>query len=220
MAPAPEGPSRTIQVETDAFIAKFTTRGGRLLSLKLKKFRETARPDSPLMELVTPAEGGQLPLGLVVETRSGRFNDRVVNYGTAAPAQMMVRGPERASVRFTANVAGLKVVKTVDFDGTGYVFNVDAAVSGPPGDVEAIGLDMSEALTAHEGYYDIPEIQALVDNKTAVKAETAPPRSPTRSRISPSANQAAAKPGTRSTVCERMSAAAAKSPRPARSSAH
>src|SRR5260370_27146062 len=32
---------------------------------------------------------------------------------------------------------------------------------------------MSELLTAHKGYYDIPEIQALVNDKTAVAAEKA-----------------------------------------------
>jgi YidC/Oxa1 family membrane protein insertase len=172
-APAGEVAARTIKVETDAFIAKFTTRGGRLLSLRLKKYRETAERNSPLMELVTSAEGGQLPLGLMVDTRRGKLDDRALTYATDAPAEVTLHGSERASVAFTANVAGLKVVKTVDFDGSGYVFNVDAAVSGPPGDVTAIGLDMSEPLTAHQGYYDIPEVQALVDNKTAVKAEKA-----------------------------------------------
>ncbi len=172
-APASEVAARTIEVETDAFIAKFTTRGGRLLSLRLKKYRETAERNSPMMELVTPAEGGQLPLGLVVDTRRGKLDDRALTYATDTPAEMILHGSERASVAFTSGVAGLKVVKTVDFDGSGYVFNVNAAVSATPGDVTALGLDMSEALTAHEGYYDIPEVQALVDNKTAVKAEKA-----------------------------------------------
>ena len=39
--------------------------------------------------------------------------------------------------------------------------------------MQAIGLNMSEPLTAHQGYYDIPEIQALVNDKTAVDAEKA-----------------------------------------------
>jgi len=171
--PVTEVAPRTIKVETDAYIARFTSRGGRLLSLKLRKYRETAEPNSPLMELVTPAEGGQLPLGLVVETRGGKLDDRALTYTTDAPAEVNLHGSERANLVFTADIAGLKLVKRIDCDGSGYVFNVDAAVSGPPGEVTAVGLDMSEALTAHEGYYDIPEIQALVNNKTAVKAEKA-----------------------------------------------
>jgi YidC/Oxa1 family membrane protein insertase len=174
IAPTPGKVSpRTIQVETDDFIAQFTTRGGRLLSLKLKKFREMAHPDSPLMELVKPAPGGELPLGLVVETRRGKLDDRALNYETDAPGRIVLHDLQRVRLTFTATVAGLKVVKTVELDGSGYVFNLDAAVSGPPGDVEAMGLNMSEPLTAHQGYYDIPEIQALVNNKTVVDAEKA-----------------------------------------------
>ena len=53
----------------------------------------------------------------------------------------------------------------------------------------------------------------------ARSAAIAPSRSPSRSRMSPSANHAVAKSGASSTVCASTSAAAAKSPRAARSSA-
>jgi YidC/Oxa1 family membrane protein insertase len=175
-APLAAGSSapRLIEVETDAFIAALNTRGGRLESLKLKKFRETAARNSPLLELVTPAAGGQLPLGLMADTRGGRLDDRNLDYQTDAPARIVLHGDERTTLNFSATVAGgLKVAKTLEFDGNGYVFNLDATVSGPPGDVQAVGLNMSEPLTAHQGYYDIPEIQALVNDKAAVAAEKA-----------------------------------------------
>jgi YidC/Oxa1 family membrane protein insertase len=165
-------PERIIEVDTEAFIAKFTTRGGRLLSLKLKKFRETAGSQSPLLELVTRAPGGQLPLGLVVDTHQGRLDDRNLNYQTDAPARTTLNDLRHTALTFTAAVAGLKLTKTVEFAGTGYVFNMNAAVS-PSHEVEAVGLNMSEPLNAHAGYYDIPEIQALVNNKAAVDAEKA-----------------------------------------------
>jgi len=165
--------ARAIEVETDTFIAKFTTQGGRLLSLRLKKFRETARPDSPLMELVTPAPGGQLPLGLVIETNHGRLDDRTLNYNSNGPDRIVLHDLQHAHLTFTTASAGLKMSKAIDLEGSGYVFNLDAEVSGPPGEVKAVGLNMSEPLTAHQGYYDIPEIQALVNNKAAVKAEKA-----------------------------------------------
>ena len=175
-APGAAGSSapRLIEVETDAFIAALNTRGGRLESLQLKKFRATAAGNSPLLELVTPAAGGQLPLGLIADTRGGRLDDRNLDYQTDAPARVVLHGDERTTLNFSATVAsGLKVAKTLEFDGNGYVFNLDATVSGPPGDVQAVGLNMSEPLTAHQGYYDIPEIQALVNDKTAVAAEKA-----------------------------------------------
>lgn len=165
---------RTIEVETDAFIAQFTTRGGRLSSLRLKKFHETAQPNSPMLELIKPAAGGQLPLGLVANTRNGTLDDRSVTYQSDAPDRVVVHDSERGKLVFNAILAnGLKVSKTLEFDGKGYVFDLNAAVSAPPGDIEALGLSMSESLLPHQGYYDIPEIQALVNNKTAVEAEKA-----------------------------------------------
>ncbi len=175
LAPAStdHAPVRVIEVETEAFAAKFTTHGGRLLSLKLKKFRETAQPDSPLLELVTRAPGGRWPLGLVAQTRHGTLDDANVNYQTDAPDRISLHDLEKGRITFTASVSGLKLVKTVDLSGSGYVFNLDAAVTGAPGEVRAVGLDMSQPLNAHAGYYDIPEIQALVNHKTAVDAEKA-----------------------------------------------
>ncbi len=164
---------RTIEVETDAFSAEFTTRGGRLASFQLKKFRETAAHNSPLLELVKPAAGGQLPLGLVADLGSSRFDDRSLIYQTDAPSRIVLHDGERGTLSFQATVASLKVSKTLEFDGSGYVFNLDAAISAAPGDVRALGLNMSEPLTAHKGYYDIPEIQALVNDKAAVDAEKA-----------------------------------------------
>jgi YidC/Oxa1 family membrane protein insertase len=166
-------PPRTIEVDTSDFIADFTTRGGRLSSLKLKKFHASAEPNSPLLELVTPGPNGQLPLGLVLDTHNGMIDDRNVDYSSTAPPRLMLSDLEHERLSFDATVGGIKIEKTIGFTGSGYVFNLTAAVNGPPGAVSAVGLNMSEALTPHKGYYDIPEIQALVNDKTAVQAEKA-----------------------------------------------
>jgi YidC/Oxa1 family membrane protein insertase len=165
--------AKTIEVDTDDFIARFTTRGARLASLQLRKFRETAARDSPLLELVKPGPGGQLPLGLVADLRGGRFDDRNLVYQTDAPARIVVHGTDHATLAFQGTGGGLKVSKTLAFEGNGYVFNLDAAISAASGQVLAAGFNMSEALAAHQGYYDIPEVQALVNNKATVAAEKA-----------------------------------------------
>jgi YidC/Oxa1 family membrane protein insertase len=166
-------PARIIEVENADFVAKFTTRGARLLSLKLKKYRETAEPNSPLLELVTAKPSEQLPLGLVVETRQGRLNDRHLTYRTDAPSRITLDHLEHATITFTGTVGGLDIAKTVQFNGTGYVFNVNATIKGQTSEVEAVGLSMSEPLNAHAGYYDIPEVQTLVNQKASVDAEKA-----------------------------------------------
>ena len=166
--------TRTIDIKTDAFSAEFTTLGARLSSLKLRKFRETSNPDSPPLELIKPVAGGQLPLGVVIKTASGRLDDRDANYQTDAPSHIVLHDGERATVNFSATgPQGLKLAKRIQFDGQGYLFNLDATVAGAPGQIEAGGLEMSQPLTPHKGYYDVPEIQALVNGKTAVDTEKA-----------------------------------------------
>ena len=144
-------------------------------SLRLKKFHETAARNSPLLELIKPAAGGQLPLGLIVQTRNGELDDRALNYQTDAPEHLVLHEGERGKLSFSSHFGqrseGLE--RRWNLEGSGYVFNLDAAVSGAPGEVQAIGLNMSESLAPHQGYYDLPEIQALVNNKTAVDAEKA-----------------------------------------------
>jgi YidC/Oxa1 family membrane protein insertase len=165
---------RTIEVDTDTFIAKLTTKGGRLASFKLRKYRATAERNSPLLELVTPGEGGQLPLGLVADTPSGRLDDRNLIYITDAPPRMVLHNHQRGALNLFATLPnGLKVEKKLEFDGDGYVFKVDAAVGGAAGEVKSVGLNMSESLSPHQGYYDIPEIQAMVAGKAHVEAEKA-----------------------------------------------
>ena len=167
-------PERIIEIDTDSFIAQLTTRGARLRSLQLKKFHETAEPNSPQLELIKPAAGGQLPLGLIASTRKGQLDDRSLDYQTDAPEHLVLHDSEQGKLAFYATLpSGLKISKTLEFEAKGYVFDLHAAVSGPPGEVEAVGLTMSESMSPHQGYYDLPEIQALVNDKATVDAEKA-----------------------------------------------
>ncbi|MGH7947845.1 MAG: membrane protein insertase YidC, partial [Candidatus Binataceae bacterium] len=62
--PLAGAPERTIEVETDLYIATFTTRGARLKSFRLKRYTKGVGSDSPLYEMVHEAQE-RLPLGLL-----------------------------------------------------------------------------------------------------------------------------------------------------------
>src|SRR5204863_2255628 len=55
---------KEITVETDNYIAVFTTQGARLKSFKFKKFRSSVDENSPPFEMVRTAPGVPLPLGI------------------------------------------------------------------------------------------------------------------------------------------------------------
>jgi YidC/Oxa1 family membrane protein insertase len=169
-----ENPGKKVEVETELFDAVFISRGARLQSFRLKKFHETSAADSPPLEMVKPAPGGDLPLGLELKRGDATIDDRDLEYDTSAPSKLELHPGDREAVTFVAHTRdGLSVTKTFEFTASSYVFDLHTDVSAPPGQLAAVGLEMSQPLTAHKGYYNVAEIQARVDDKTLVDPEKA-----------------------------------------------
>jgi YidC/Oxa1 family membrane protein insertase len=158
-------PERTVEVDSDFYDAVFTTHGARLKSFTLSKYRQSPDKNSPPYEMVQVPPGGRLPLGAVI-TRSGEIiDDSDLSYDTDAPAKIQAAAGAGAAVSFSAKAAdGTTITKTFTFKPSSYVFSMDvAATGGPP--LTQLGVSMSQPLTAHGGYYDIPELQADVGDK-------------------------------------------------------
>ncbi len=172
MTPAgtPE-PEKTVEVDSDFYTAVFTTHGARLKSFVLKRYRQTAAKDSPPYEMVQVPPGGHLPLGAVI-TREGQvLDDRDLDYQTTAPAQVNASAGADATAVFVGRTAdGTTITKTFTFKPSSYVFSMDVAVTGGPAPGQ-LGVSMSQPLTAHQGYYDIPELQADVADKVLTENE-------------------------------------------------
>jgi len=162
---------RTVEVDSDFYVAVFTTHGARLKSFTLRRYRQDAAKDSPPYEMVQVPPGGHLPLGAVM-TRGGKvFDDRDLSYATTAPAQIKPAAGADATAVFVAKTAdGTTITKTFTFRASSYVFSMDVAASGGAAP-DQIGVSMSQPLTAHQGYYDIPELQADVADKVITENE-------------------------------------------------
>jgi len=161
------GPPRTIEVATDLYQATFTAKGARLLSFRLKNYRETVRKDSPLYDIVV--QGERLPMGLIVERGDTLYSDQGVDYTTDAPAQVMAAPGGDTTITFTGETKeGLKLVKRFTFrDGT-YLYEMNGEVSGATSEVKALGFTMSQPLAERapeQGYRDYPALQADVGGK-------------------------------------------------------
>jgi YidC/Oxa1 family membrane protein insertase len=168
---APSG-ERTVEVDTELYRATFTTRGARLKSMRLKNFRETSAKNSPPLEMIRTAPGSELPMGLLIERGGAMIDDRDIDYASDAPAQIDVRPGERPTVTFTAKTAnGLSLVKTFTFKAADYVFDISAEVTDSAATIDKIGFEYSQPLTAHKGYYDIPKIQAYLNDKAIAESE-------------------------------------------------
>jgi YidC/Oxa1 family membrane protein insertase len=169
-APA-TGLQRTVRVDTSFYEAVLTTRGARLQSFKLKRYRETAARNSPPYEMV--ARAARLPFGVAISRDSGIADDRAIDYRTDAPSKIDLAPGKQVTITFTGSTRnGLTLEKSFVFGDRGYVFDVRTRVSGPSGKVPAlIGFTMSQPLTARAGYRDYPGVQADVNGKTVTEYE-------------------------------------------------
>jgi YidC/Oxa1 family membrane protein insertase len=167
---------RTVEVDSDFYVAVFTTHGARLKSFTLRRYRQDAAKDSAPYEMVQIPQGGHLPLGAVMTRAGNVFDDRDLSYATTAPAQIKPAAGADATAAFVAKAAdGTTITKTFTFRASSYVFSMDVAVAAGAGAGGAapdqIGVSMSQPLTAHQGYYDIPELQADVADKVITENE-------------------------------------------------
>lgn len=164
-------PERNIEIDSDYYVAVFTTGGARLKSFKLKRYKETAAKDSGWYDMVAVPAGGLLPLGVVI-TRDGQMlDDRKLAYTTSSPDKLELTGTGNSTVTLEAETSdGTKIQKTFTFRNASYVFDLSVAVTGGK-TPNQLGVSMSQPLTAHQGYYDVPELQADVKDKVLTQNE-------------------------------------------------
>jgi YidC/Oxa1 family membrane protein insertase len=162
-----QGAPRTVSVATDLYEATFTAKGARLLSFRLKRYRQTVRLDSPLYDVV--AQGERLPLGLLVSRNDKILGDQGIDYVTDAPARIEVAQGAATTITFTAETReGLRLTKRFTFRDGSYLYDMDAEVGGATPEIKAIGFTMSQPLAERapeQGYRDYPALEADVGGK-------------------------------------------------------
>lgn len=144
---APTGAAAMITVETDVLRARITAAGARLASFELKAYRRTVAPHSEPLNLVE--EGSVLPLTL--ELGAGETDARLI-YRPDRDG-LVLHGSERGQVVFTTeSTRGLRLVKRYGFTGDGYLFALDAQLSGAGAPVSVgVVLSAMPAQTAAQG---------------------------------------------------------------------
>jgi YidC/Oxa1 family membrane protein insertase len=167
----PPGATRDIQVETPLYVATISTRGGRITSFKLRKYKETAAANSGLYEMVPPGAAQSLPLELLIARAGGLANDSDLTYSTTASDRVEIPADGQSKLELTAKAEdGAAISKTITFKADSYALAMNASVSGGQ-TPEGLGLALSQPLVAHVGYRDNPELQADVQNKVLTEQE-------------------------------------------------
>lgn len=166
---APPAPvEQDIIVETNAYIAVFTSTGGRLKSFRLKQYPVTLRPDSPLLEMVTAGTYGELPFVLDVSGKDITLSDAALPYvveGVTAGEPLFVPAGDDGELVFRGSLAnGASFTKTFTFSGEGYGIELTVAVTQLPFTASALSLSWLEGSRSEgkSAYYDVYGPVALI----------------------------------------------------------
>jgi YidC/Oxa1 family membrane protein insertase len=170
---APPKGVKEITVDTDNYIAVFTTQGARLKSFKFKKYRSSVDEHSPPFEIVRAAPGVPLPLGVRWQTPVP-FNDEALVYAVQG-GDLKLSGAAQGTLVFQGhNDNGVTITKSFTFSGGSYPIQFDVSVKGTEGSApvpEILLTDQSDhAVPNHDAPFE--GFIALVDNK--IKREHPP----------------------------------------------
>jgi YidC/Oxa1 family membrane protein insertase len=139
-APAapPAAPARRVTVDSELYTAIFTSKGARLESFRLKRYRTTVDPNSPFQETVVPGQGDELPLG--VELRGAHsLPDTAASY-TVEGNDLNLKPGDEGSVDFVWRSDSSSIRKHFVFHGDRYEFAASVSVSNTSRDYNEFGV--------------------------------------------------------------------------------
>lgn len=165
--PEPEAsgtpPQADVTVETDLFVAKIASRGGRLVSLALKSYRVSVDPASPPLEMVK-AKGGELPLGVVLRGER-TVADRDVTYEPATRSLSVGPDEEKELVLRGTLESGEAIEKRFVFRGGVHAFDVGLEIGSELAGVREAALSWTQRKAAAAGDQHFVGAEALVGRK-------------------------------------------------------
>lgn len=124
-----EAEYKDIPMETEEYIAVFTTRGAALKSFKLKKYRETIDKNSALIELVNVKAGMPYPLTMSFAGSDFNIPDDAIYEVMTDPSDFK-HGADAQRLTFTLEYPGaVKIEKTYSFHPGKYDFDLEVKVN-------------------------------------------------------------------------------------------
>jgi len=125
--------AKEIKVETDHYIALFTSLGGRLKSFTFKQYRRSVNENSPPFEIVPSAPGVPHPLGVRWQAETAEEDSGLV-YGAVQGGNLNLTGDAKGTLTFKGqSPAGTAVTKTFTFSGSRYPIGFEISVKASEG---------------------------------------------------------------------------------------
>ncbi len=154
-----------VTVETDLYKALLTAAGGRLRSFELKKYREAARNNSPLLQMIVPGGSGELPLALELRGAQTLRDDGVPYEIRGGPLRLT--GDDEGVVSLVWNAPGIRVEKKLRFRGNRYAVGLEVHAAEVPAGTAELGIALLHGAhgEAAAGYRQFQGAMAVVNGK-------------------------------------------------------
>ena len=181
----PPAEAETVTVDTELYTARVNTAGGRITSLRLKKFRTAVVSESEPLEMIQVSPNAAYPLGVRLASDDGKLvqDDTQVVYGVDRK-ELAVAGSNTDSVVLRGILqSGAEIEKTLRFTGNSYPIEVAVKVKGGPEQLSRIGVGWRHQLPENvsgdpEAHYRGAAV--LTDKKVihelATSIATSPPK--------------------------------------------
>jgi YidC/Oxa1 family membrane protein insertase len=173
LAPSTGQQAREIKVETDQYVAVFTTHGARLKSFKFKKYRSSVDENSPPFEIVPAAPGVPLPLGVSWQSPTP-FDDSSLIYQVQGGDLSLERDGQATLIFQGQTPTGSAITKSLTFSGSTYPIVLEVAVKSNNGNAPVPEISITERSDHSVANPDAPfeGFIGVVDGK--VKREAPP----------------------------------------------
>jgi YidC/Oxa1 family membrane protein insertase len=129
-------------VDTEMLVARIAPVGGRITSLRLKKYRTAVSSESEPLEMIQVAPGAAAPLGVRLASEDGRVveDDTQVAY-TSDRREVSLRGSETATLVLRGTFpSGATIEKRLTFTAGSYPIDLEVRTSGFPDQLSRIGV--------------------------------------------------------------------------------
>src|SRR5258705_10011336 len=163
---SPAKSAKEITVETDHYIAVFTTQGARLKSFKFKKYRSSVDEHSLPFEIVRTAPGVPLPLGVRWQAPTP-FEDSEIVYSVQGNG-LKLSGDGKGTLAFQGQSGnGTIITKSFTFSGSSYPIQFEVSVKTADGTAPAPEILLTDQSDHPVPNHDAPfeGFIALVDGK-------------------------------------------------------
>lgn len=159
---------RKITVSTPLYTASFREKGATLTDFKLKKYRETIEPDSPMKVLMAAHSPEEYSLGISLAGHTIPGLANAIFQAETDKAAIDVSHEQKAFSFSWESPKGYRIIKTYTFYPDSYAFDLEIKVSNPL--AETLKDNLSLALTyretnASKSSYIFSGPALLVDNQ-------------------------------------------------------